>query len=304
VSAEPGPAIRPTVAVVGIGRMGGAMAKAIARAGFPLVLHNRTGHRAEALAAELGARVARSPAEAAAQAGVVLTMLADDEAVAAMCDGREGVLAGIRPGGVLVDLSTVTPSSILGLEGRARAAGAGILDAPVSGSVAFAEAGQLTLMVGGTADDLELARPVLDRLAKTIVHVGPLGTGAAMKLAVNTVIFGLNQAVSEGLVLAEAAGIDREVAYDVLASSAVGAPYLGYKRAAFLDPDATPTAFALDLADKDLRLIEALASSLGVPAPQAATNHAAVRAAASGGRGGRDFSTIAEDLRKQEAPAS
>jgi 3-hydroxyisobutyrate dehydrogenase/2-hydroxy-3-oxopropionate reductase len=174
----------------------------------------------------------------------------------------------------------------------------------VSGSVAFAETGQLTLMVGGTAEDLGLARPVLEALAKTIVHVGPLGAGAAMKLAVNTVIFGLNQAVSEGLVLAEAAGIDRTVAYDVIASSAVGAPYLGYKRGAFLDPDGSPTAFSLDLAEKDLRLIAGLASALGVPTPQAATNLAAVRAASAGGRGGRDFSTIAEDLRKQEAPAS
>src|SRR4029079_12497359 len=100
-------------------------------------------------------------------------------------------------------MSTVTPDSILALESDARSAGAGILDAPVSGSVTTAEAGQLTLMVGGTAADLEWAPPAIDALAKTIVHVGPLGSGAAMKLAVNTVIFGLNAAVAEGLILAE-----------------------------------------------------------------------------------------------------
>src|SRR5690606_32191673 len=105
-------------------------------------------------------------------------------------------------------------------------------------------------------------------LAKTVIHIGPLGSGAGMKLAVNTIIFGLNGALAEALVLAERAGIDRERAYDVIAASAVGAPFVGYKRAAFLDPDGAPTAFALELAEKDLRLISGFAEQLGVPMPQ------------------------------------
>lgn len=277
--------------------MGSAMARALARAGRPLVLHNRTPDRAEALAAELGARVVSTPAEAASLADVVLTMVADDAAVVAVFRGGDGLLAGARPGSVLVDLSTVTPDTIRGFEPDARAAGVGLLDAPVSGSVATAESGQLTLMVGGTADDLERARPALEPLAKAIVHVGPLGSGAAMKLAVNTVIFGLNEALAEGLVLAEAAGIDRSLAYGVIAESAVGAPYVGYKRAAFVEPDATPVAFALDLAEKDLRLISTLAGSLGVPTPQAKTNLDVVRAAAARLGGGADFSAVASHLR-------
>jgi 3-hydroxyisobutyrate dehydrogenase/2-hydroxy-3-oxopropionate reductase len=286
-----------TVALVGTGRMGSAMARALARAGRPLVLHNRTPDRAEALAAELGARVVSTPAEAASLADVVLTMVADDAAVVAVFRGGDGLLAGARPGSVLVDLSTVTPDTIRGFEPDARAAGVGLLDAPVSGSVATAESGQLTLMVGGTAEDLERARPALEPLAKAIVHVGPLGSGAAMKLAVNTVIFGLNEALAEGLVLAEAAGIDRSLAYGVIAESAVGAPYVGYKRAAFVEPDATPVAFALDLAEKDLRLISTLAGSLGVPTPQAKTNLDVVRAAAATLGGGADFSAVASHLR-------
>ena len=111
-------------------------------------------------------------------------------------------------------------------------------------------------MVGGTAEDLERARPVLEALARRIFHLGPLGSGAAMKLAVNTVVFGLNGALSEGLVLAERAGIDRNAAYDVLVESAVGAPYVGYKRERVRAPEATPTAFSLELAEKDLRLVE------------------------------------------------
>ncbi len=167
----------------------------------------------------------------------------------------------------------------------------------MSGSTATAESGQLTLMVGGEAADLERARPALEPLAKAIFHLGPLGTGAAMKLAVNTVIFGLNGAVSEGLVLAELAGIDRAAAYDVLAASAVGAPFVGYKRAAFVDPEGTPVAFSLDLAEKDLRLITALADTLGVPCPRRPPTSPSSASASTGGRGGQDFSTVAEELR-------
>ena len=118
-------------------------------------------------------------------------------------------------------------------------------------------------MVGGEADDLDRARPVLERLARRVFHLGPLGTGAAMKLAVNTLIFGLNECVAEGLVLAERNGIDRALAYDVLAASAAGAPFVGYKRAAFVEPDTTPVAFSLALAAKDLRLIARLGRGLG-----------------------------------------
>ena len=288
------------VGLVGIGRMGGSMARALAREGRRLVIHNRTPDKAQALADALGtgvATVAATPAEVAAAADVTLTMLADDDAVAEVYAGVNGLLSGVRAGTVLVDLSTVMPSTIRVFESRVRAAGAGILDAPVSGSTATAESGQLTLMVGGTAEDLEHARPALEPLAKAIVHVGPLGSGAAMKLAVNTVIFGLNEAVAEALVLAERAGIDRTTAYDVIATSAVGAPFVGYKRAAFLDPEGTPTAFALDLAAKDLRLIAVLADAVGAPIPQAAVNLDVIRAASRDGRGGRDFATVAERLR-------
>ena len=286
-----------TVGLVGTGRMGGSMARALGRAGFPLVVHNRTPARAQALADEVGARVASSPAETASIADVTITMLADDAAVEQVYAGPHGLIEGLREGGVLVDMSTITPDTIRALEGPVTAAGGGLLDAPVSGSTATAESGQLTLMVGGDAATLERARPVLEALAKAIFHLGPVGSGAAMKLAVNTVIFGLNGAVAEGLVLAEAAGVPRELAYEVIASSAVGAPFVGYKRAAFLDPAGTPVAFALDLAAKDLGLITALAERLGIPVPQARANLALIRTASSGGRGGRDFATVAEELR-------
>jgi 3-hydroxyisobutyrate dehydrogenase-like beta-hydroxyacid dehydrogenase len=293
-----------TVAIVGTGRMGAAMARSLARSGHPLLLWNRTSAVAETLAAELGAVAAATPAEAAGAADVCLVMVADDTAVEEVFSGPNGLLAGVRAGAVLVDMSTVAPSVIRSLEDRTRATGAGILDAPVSGSVATAQTAQLTIMVGGEVADLDRARPALEPLAKVIFHLGPLGSGAAMKLAVNTLIFGLNAAIAEGLVLAEAAGIEPSRAYDVLAASAAGAPFVAYKRAAFLQPDTTPPAFALNLAAKDLRLILALAGATGVPMPQAEVNLETIVAAGSDGRGDRDFADVAELLRARRREAA
>ena len=286
-----------TVAVVGTGRMGSAMARALARGGAGVVLYNRTAARCAELAEEIGARVAGSAAEAAADADVAITMLTDGEAVRRTWDGPDGLVAGAHNGGVLVDMSTVAPDTLEGFETGVRERGSGILDAPVSGSTKLAEAGQLTIMAGGTADDLERARPALDLVAKQVTHIGPLGSGAALKLAVNALIFALNNSVSEALVLAEAAGVDRAVAYDVFASSAAGSPYVGYKREAFVTPDAIRVAFSMDLAAKDLRLILELADRLGVPMDQTRVNQQMIREAAERLGDGRDASAVAVHLR-------
>jgi 3-hydroxyisobutyrate dehydrogenase-like beta-hydroxyacid dehydrogenase len=287
-----------SVAVIGTGRMGSAMARALARGGASLTLHNRSLERAEALAGELGARVAGTPAEAASASDVAITMLADGDAVRAIWDGPEGLVAGAHEGGVLVDMSTVPPDTLAGFEAAVHERGSGILDAPVSGSTTLAESGQLTVMAGGTAEDLERARPALDLVARQVTHVGPLGSGAALKLAVNALIFAINNSVSEALVLAERAGVDRALAYEVFATSAAGAPYLGYKRTAFIDPDSSPVAFSLDLAAKDLRLITDLADRLGVPMPQARANQALIGEASARLGADHDFSAVATHLRQ------
>jgi 3-hydroxyisobutyrate dehydrogenase-like beta-hydroxyacid dehydrogenase len=292
-----------TVAIVGTGRIGSAMARAMARAGHDVVVQNRTRSSCEALAGEIRARVVDTPAEAAAAADVTITMVADDAAVRSVFTAPGGLVEGAHEGGVLVDMSTVLPDTIRAVADAVRSTGSGILDAPVSGSVTLAESGTLTLMVGGEAADLDRARPALDTLAKTIFHLGPLGAGAAMKLAVNTVIFGLNGAVAEGLVLAEAAGVDRALAYDVIAAGAAGAPYVGYKRAQFVDPETAPVAFTLALTEKDLRLITRTADELGQPLPQTATNLELIRAASTDGRSGRDFAAVADELRSRRARA-
>jgi len=284
------------VAVVGTGRMGSAMARAIARGEGELLLYNRTPDKARPLADELGASLVDSPAEAAA-ADVCITMLADGTAVAAVWDGDDGLVANAGDGSVLVDMSTVPPETLQPYVDRARARRVGILDAPVSGSTQLAESGGLTIMVGGEAADLDRARPVLDRLAKTVYHVGPLGSGSAMKLAVNAVIFALNTAVSEALVMAERAGIDRTLAHEIIANSAAGAPFVGYKRQSFVEPETAPVGFSLDLAAKDLALIIAFAHRLGVPVAQAAANATLIGEAAAHVGADRDFSQVATHLR-------
>lgn len=291
-----------SVAIVGTGRMGSAMARALAGHGTELLLYNRTPQKARPLADELGARLIDRLADASG-ADVCISMLADAAAVASVWGDPGGLADTARKGSVLIDMSTVPPDTLLPYEARVRGVGAGILDAPVSGSTQLAESGKLTIMAGGDGRDLERARPVLDQLAHTVFHMGRLGSGSAMKLAVNAVIFALNNAVAEALVLAERAGIDRALAYEVITKSAAGAPFVGYKREAFVDPDHAPVSFSLDLALKDLALITALADDLGVPVAQAAANAALIEQTA--GRLGRerDFSAVATNLRTRAEEA-
>jgi 3-hydroxyisobutyrate dehydrogenase/2-hydroxy-3-oxopropionate reductase len=273
------------------------MAEALTAAGHEVVAWNRTSDAAETLVARLGrGRVAGTPREVASAADVCVSMLADGPAVRAVYGGPDGLLAGAHPGSVLCDASTVPPSTLQAFASQAEHVGAGLLDTPVSGSVALASSGTLTIMVGGEAEHLAIARPALEALASSVIHIGPLGAGSAMKLAVNTVIFGLNQSLAEALTLATAAGIAPATAYDVLARSAVGAPFVHYKRAAFLEPDRTPVAFALDLASKDLTLIAELADTVGVAMPGATADRAVIDAAAADIGGDKDFSAVTSQL--------
>lgn len=287
-----------SVAVIGTGRMGAAMVGTLRRAGYPVVVWNRDRAKAEKVAESTGASVAESAADAARRAAVVLSSLADDPAVKAVYLAPDGVVAGIAAGAVAIEASTVDPDTQVLVGAAVEGTGAGFLDAPVSGSVSTVEAGALTIMVGGGESDLEAVRPVLDALASNVIRVGGRGAGAAMKLAVNGLVHGLNVALSEALVLAERAGVDRSVAYDVFASGAGGAPFVHYKRDAYEHPDDAPVAFSLDLVAKDLELITGLAERVGAPMRQASVGLDIVREAIAGGLGERDLSAIAVHLRE------
>ena len=287
----------PRVAVVGAGRMGGAMVGTLCRAGVEVVVFNRTRSKAEEVAEATRATLAATAREAAAQAQVVLSSLADDAAVGAAYTGGDGIVAGLQPGAVVCEASTIDPGTVQRLGPLVEDRGASLLDTPVSGSVSTVEAGQLTIMVGGDPEVLERVRPVLDPLAKQIFHVGELGAGAVMKLAVNSVLHGLNLAVAEALVLAERAGVERAVAYEVFTASAIAAPFVHYKREAFEHPGRPPVAFSIDLVAKDLDLILALAAEAGATMDQAATNARVAAAAVAAGLGDHDLSELATYLR-------
>jgi len=286
--------VTPRVAVIGTGRMGAAMAARIAGAGHSLTVWNRTRAKAEAAA---GA-VADSPREAVAGADVAIVSLADDEAVRAAYGGPDGLIAGLRPGAVVADTSTVAPDTMRALSADVAAAGASLIDCPVSGSVPSVESGTILVMAGGDAEAVERARPVLESFAQRIILLGPVGSGATMKLAVNAMVFGLNQTLSEALVLAEKAGVPRDLAYEVIANSAVAAPFVSYKRAAFENPGSAPVAFALDLVAKDLDLAADLADQVDAAVPQLETNRWVVGLAIAAGRGDLDLSALAEHLRE------
>src|SRR5262245_61169989 len=284
----------PTVAVLGTGRMGAAMVGTLRRVGFDVIVWNRDRGKCDAVARTSGAEVADRASEAVRATEIAITSLADDAAVRAVyADASEG----FHDGQVVLEMSTIAPETVRAIEPSVRARGARLVDAPVSGSVPVVERGELLIMGGGDADALDRAGPVLEALSSRIIHVGGLGTGATMKLAVNALVHGLNAALSESLVLAERAGVDRTAAYEVFASGAAAAPFVLYKRPAYEDPDGTPVAFRLDLVGKDLDLILELARSVGAPMPQTEANREVVRAAAATGLADADLSALAVYLR-------
>jgi 3-hydroxyisobutyrate dehydrogenase/2-hydroxy-3-oxopropionate reductase len=283
-----------TVAVLGTGRMGGAMVGTLSRAGFDVVAWNRSSEKVENVAGSAGANVADTPSEAIRNADIVVSSLADDTAVESVFGQTTDALHESQ---VVLEMSTISPVTTRRVAERVLARGAGYLDAPVSGSVSLVETGNLTIMVGGDGATLDQGRPVLEALAGKILHVGTLGAGATMKLAVNTLVHGLNVALSESLVLAERAGVDRSEAYEVFASGAAAAPFVLYKRAAYERPDDTPVAFSLELVAKDLDLILGLADDVGLPMKQATINRETVNEAIRAGLGEHDLSALAVHLR-------
>ena len=290
-----------TVGFIGLGSMGLPMATNIAAAGFPLLVWNRTASKSEAFAARSGARVAASPAILAAEAEVVITMVADGDVLLDLYRGSGGMAGSLRAGTVCVDMSTISPTQAADAAAEVTGAGGRFVDAPVSGSVALAEAGTLTVMAGGATGDVDAARPVLEAVSGRLYHMGPVGSGATIKLAVNSIVYGLGQAVSEALVLAEAAGIERSRAYEVFANSAIAAPFVHYRQEAFLKPGEVPVAFRMVLARKDLDLALALARSVGATLPQGEINRAVIAEAIEAGFGDHDMSAVAEHLRSERS---
>ncbi len=290
------------VGFAGLGRMGAPMAARIAAHGFPLTVWNRTAGRAAPLAGQ-GARVAGTPRELAAGSNVVITLLSDGAAALEVWTGPGGLLEACAPGTIGIDMSTTGPRAARDIAARAEPAGVRFLDAPVSGSVALAEQGQLTTMAGGDPCALAKALPVLQAVTARQLHLGPPGAGAAMKLAVNIMIAAVNQAVAEGLALAGEAGIDPRDAYDAFLASAVSSPFLRYKRDAYLAADDAPVSFTTALMAKDLQLALDIAAETALPLTLTATAKESLDRACTAGFSDADFASVARLLRPSRPPS-
>jgi len=286
-----------TVALMGLGTMGAGMAANLLRAGFPLTVYNRTRSRAEEFA-DRGARVAATPAEAAAGASVIVSMLADDAASREAWTGEHGALRAVEQGAILVESSTVSPAWIDELAGLARGRGADLLDAPVTGSRTQAEAGQLTFLVGGSATAIRTATPVLEAMGKSIVPLGPTGSGARMKL-INNFLCGVQVAsLAEALTWIERSGLDGEKALTILKDGAPGSPLLAALSARMVSRDYSVN-FLLKLMAKDLRYAFEEAERCDVDLTTAGVARALFERASAAGHGDEDMAAVIEPLRER-----
>ena len=285
-----------SVALMGLGTMGKGMASSLLKAGFPLTVYNRTIMKARPFAA-LGARIASSPADAAAGARVIIAMVSDDSASRETWLGTSGALNAASESAILIESSTVTPGWIAELAQHSSARDLDLLDAPVTGSKLQAEQGQLTFLVGGSEKALAKASPALRAMSKEIVHLGPVTSGARMKL-VNNFLCGVQIAsLAEAMAWIERSGLDREKALNVLNNGAPASPLLRTISARMANRDYTVN-FLLTLLAKDLRYASAEASKSGVTLEFALTATGLCQRALQHGHGHEDMSSIVEVLRK------
>jgi 2-hydroxy-3-oxopropionate reductase len=279
-----------TVAVIGLGIMGGPMAANLLAAGYDVVGYNRSSDKVEKLVSR-GGRGAADVAEAVRDADVVLTVLPDSPDVEAVVLGEGGVLDAAKAGTLLIDASTIRPDVSVRLAEAARARGLRAVDAPVSGGEAGAIEGTLSIMVGGTADDVAAARPVLEAVGSTVVHVGPAGSGQTVKAANQLIVAGTIQLVAEALVFLEAHGVDTQAAVEVLAGGLAGNRILDRKAAGMITRQFRP-GFRVDLHHKDLGIVTSAAREAGVAIPVGALVAQLMGALRAEGHGSLDHSAL------------
>ena len=284
------------VGFIGMGTMGAPMAKNILKAGYPVTVHNRSRDR-EIPVASAGASRAASPAEAARSADLIIICVSDTPDVEAVVTGPEGVVEGIAPGALVVDMSTISPTATRHLAKILSDQGAGLIDAPVSGGSEGAIAGTLSIMVGGSAADVERARPVLETMGKTIIHVGEVGAGQLTKAINQIIVAGTYWSVAEGMALGLKAGLDMDKVVEAVGGGAAGSWGLTHRSGNMIRND-YPLGFRVRLHRKDLCIALEVARELGVPLPVAAFVEQAENGLIGRGRGDEDVSAMARSLRE------
>jgi 2-hydroxy-3-oxopropionate reductase len=279
-----------SVAFIGLGIMGGPMAANLVKAGFDVVGYNRSPEPVQRLV-DSGGRGAGSVAEAVRDADVVITMVPDSPDVEAATGADDGVFAHAQKGALYIDMSSIRPDVSVRVAKAGQEAGLRVLDAPVSGGEAGAIEANLSIMVGGEAADFEAARPVLEKLGKTVVHVGPAGSGQTVKAANQLIVAGNIELLAEAIVFLEAYGVDTKAALEVLGGGLAGSTVLNRKGASMLAREFAP-GFRLALHHKDLGIVASAAREAGVVTPLGAVVGQLVAALVARGDGGLDHSGL------------
>jgi 2-hydroxy-3-oxopropionate reductase len=278
------------IAFIGLGIMGGPMAGHLVRAGHSVAGFDHSADKLQKLS-DAGGRAATSIEDAVADADVVCLMVPDSPQVQEVLTGEGGVFESARPGTLLIDFSSIRPDVTAELADEARAKGFRILDAPVSGGQAGAVNAALSIMVGGDADDFQAARPLLDVVGKTVVHVGPSGSGQTVKAANQLIVAANIQALAEAVLFLEAYGVDTKAALEVLGGGLAGSKVLDQKKENMLSRSFEP-GFRIDLHHKDMGIVTAAAREAGVVVPLGALVAQLVASAKAAGDGDLDHSAL------------
>ena len=286
------------VAFLGMGIMGSRMAGNVARGGFELRVWNRTAERAERVASDTGATQAATPAEAADGADALITMVVDSPEVEAVLFGEDGAAGALSEGAVVIDMSTTAPKAAVAIADRLRERGVGFLDAPVSGSSPKAESGTLTIMVGGSEEDFERARPLLDSMGELVVHCGPQGHGQMVKLINNTLAAANAAVLAEAIDVARRAELDMDSLVQVVAASSGNSTMLQLKAKPMVEHDFQPL-FRLDHMLKDVRHCLNAAHELGAHTQVADAVKSLYEAASGQGHGDDDFAAVIDAVDAQ-----
>lgn len=279
---------------VGLGVMGGGIAKRLLEAGHEVHGYNRTREKARPLE-ELGLVLEDSPRAVAEQADVVFSMVTNTKALEAITEGPDGILAALGPGKVYVDMTTGSPAGCRALAERVAATGAVMLDAPVSGSVSTLEEGRLSIMVGGDQAAYDLVQPILLGIGPTVRRIGENGQAVLLKIAINLSLHVQMVAFSEGVLLAEKAGIDKEVAVDAMLNSVIASPMIKY-RGPFVLEQPEEAWFNVNMMQKDMNLALEAGRELDVPMPTTAVSNELLTAARGMGLEHYDFAIVYEVL--------
>jgi 3-hydroxyisobutyrate dehydrogenase len=271
------------VGFIGLGIMGMPMARNLLKAGFAVVAYNRTKSKAEQLAKE-GAKKADSPRELAMECPVVITIVSDTPDVEEVVLGKDGIIEGIKPDSVVIDMSTISPQATQRIAARLKEKGVHMLDAPVSGGEQGAINGTLSIMVGGDAEVFERCQPIFEAMGKNIVHVGVNGMGQTVKLMNQIVVAGTLNAVVEALVFGQKSGVDPDKAINAIKGGAAGSWQLENLGPCIIKRDFSP-GFMVDLMQKDLRLITEAATAVKTPLPVTSFIHQMYHSLQSSGEG-------------------